>query len=74
MIPYEVGVQELQVLRTAFDSSLLKCYLEGRYLVYVSVIHLAPKVSHPMGVFFVGVGHGREGMERGLSYPGKCMS
>jgi len=51
MIPYEVGAQELQVLRTASDSSLQICYLEGRYLDFVSVrlIHLVPQFSHSEG-------------------------
>lgn len=51
MIPYEVGAQELQVLRTASDSSLQICYLEGRYLVFVSVrlMHLVPQFSHSKG-------------------------
>jgi hypothetical protein len=75
MIQYEVGVQELQVLRTASDSSLQICYPEGRYLVFQLDLYIwCHNLVILWRIFFVGLDHGQEGMEAGLSFPGKCKS
>lgn len=74
MIPYEAGVQELQVSRTAFGSSHQRCYQEGRYLPYVSCIHFVSEFNHSLGVFSLDRAHGQEGMELGLSCQEKCTS
>lgn len=74
LILFGMGARELQVLRIAYGSSHQRCYQEGRCFWLMFHQQFAVWFYPFLGLFYLGLAHGPEVMELGLSCQEKCMS